>query len=81
MESGMRILAEGLEFPEGPVAMPDGSLVLVEIERETISRVAADGKVSVLARWAAARTVWRWGRKAPSTSATTEAFSFVPLPG
>jgi gluconolactonase len=29
--------------------MPDGSIVLVEIERETISRVAADGKVSVLA--------------------------------
>jgi len=43
MESGIRILAEGLKFPEGPVAMPDGAIVLVEIERETISRVAADG--------------------------------------
>ena len=29
--SDARVLATGLEFPEGPVAMPDGSVVLVEI--------------------------------------------------
>src|SRR3954451_13209501 len=28
-----RELAKGLRFPEGPVAMADGSVVLVEIER------------------------------------------------
>ncbi|MDR5766746.1 SMP-30/gluconolactonase/LRE family protein [Caballeronia sp. LZ028] len=49
MESDIRILAEGLMFPEGPVAMADGSVVLVEIERETISRVSVDGCVSVVA--------------------------------
>ena len=27
-------LANGLRFPEGPVAMPDGSVILVEIERQ-----------------------------------------------
>ena len=27
----IRVLATDLEFPEGPVAMPDGSVVLVEI--------------------------------------------------
>ncbi|MDR5795121.1 SMP-30/gluconolactonase/LRE family protein, partial [Caballeronia sp. LZ008] len=47
MESDIRILADGLMFPEGPVAMADGSVVLVEIERETISRVSVDGSVSV----------------------------------
>ena len=26
-----RTLATGLRFPEGPIAMPDGSIVLVEI--------------------------------------------------
>ena len=26
-------IASGLRFPEGPVAMPDGSVILVEIER------------------------------------------------
>ena len=42
-------LAAGLRFPEGPVAMPDGSVILVEIERRTLSRVTSDGKVTVVA--------------------------------
>ncbi|HEV8441259.1 MAG TPA: SMP-30/gluconolactonase/LRE family protein [Methylomirabilota bacterium] len=42
-------IAAGLRFPEGPIAMPDGSVVLVEIERRTLSRVTADGKVRVIA--------------------------------
>ena len=33
------VLAEGLQFPEGPIAMPDGSIVLVEIARGTLTRV------------------------------------------
>lgn len=45
----MRVIAEGLRFPEGPIAMPDGSVVLVEIERGTLSRVSPDGAVSVIA--------------------------------
>jgi gluconolactonase len=44
-----RILATGLRFPEGPVSMPDGSMLLVEIARGTVSRVGADGAVSVVA--------------------------------
>ncbi|MBY0422461.1 MAG: SMP-30/gluconolactonase/LRE family protein, partial [Parvularculaceae bacterium] len=39
----MDILCEGLEFPEGPIAMPDGSVVLVEIKGRRLSRVSADG--------------------------------------
>lgn len=42
-------LAAGLRFPEGPVAMPDGSIVLVEIARQTLTRVTPDGKVHVIA--------------------------------
>ena len=33
-------IAAGLRFPEGPMAMPDGSVILVEMERRTLSRVA-----------------------------------------
>ena len=44
-----RIIAEGLKFPEGPVARPDGSLFFVEIERGTVSLVAADGTAGVFA--------------------------------
>ena len=42
------VLAEGLKFPEGPIAMPDGSIVLVEIARGTLSRVT-DGDIRVIA--------------------------------
>src|SRR5215510_15001687 len=45
----LKQIASGLRFPEGPVAMSDGSVVLVEIERRTLSRVTPDGKVHVVA--------------------------------
>jgi gluconolactonase len=44
-----RQVAAGLQFPEGPVAMPDGSVILVEIARQTLSRVTPEGKVHVIA--------------------------------
>src|SRR5688572_26535241 len=48
-EPEVREVATGLLFPEGPVAMPDGSVVLVEIRRGTLSRVTSEGKVEVVA--------------------------------
>ncbi|MBI1395989.1 MAG: SMP-30/gluconolactonase/LRE family protein [Betaproteobacteria bacterium] len=49
LELSGREIASGLLFPEGPVAMADGSVVLVEIARGTLSRVHPDGRVSVVA--------------------------------
>lgn len=46
---GGRTIATGLAFPEGPVAMPDGSIVLVEIARGTLTRVLPDGRTEVIA--------------------------------
>jgi len=37
--SDFELLADGLQFPEGPIAMPDGSVILVEIKRGTLTRV------------------------------------------
>jgi gluconolactonase len=34
-----RIIAKGLRFPEGPVVMPDGSIVLTEIAGECLTQV------------------------------------------
>ena len=45
----MRIIATGLRFPEGPVALPDGAVALVEIERGTVTRVSPDGSTSIIA--------------------------------
>ena len=47
--SDIRVIATGLSFPEGPVAMADGSVALVEIERQTVSRVRPDGRVEIVA--------------------------------
>lgn len=48
-EPAIEILAEGLRFPEGPIAMPDGSVLVVEIARKTLSRVTPDGSIEVVA--------------------------------
>lgn len=45
----IRTIATGLKFPEGPVALDDGSVLLVEIQRGTLSRVDTDGSVTVVA--------------------------------
>ena len=47
--SNVQVVASGLEFPEGPIAMPDGSILLVEIKRRNLTRVTTDGKVEVVA--------------------------------
>ena len=49
MTDTFREIASGLGFPEGPVAMPDGSLLVVEIKRGTLSRVTLDGVITVVA--------------------------------
>jgi gluconolactonase len=40
----MELVAEGLLFPEGPIAMADGSIVLVEIQGRRLSRVTPKGE-------------------------------------
>jgi gluconolactonase len=42
------LLASGLFFPEGPIAMEDGTLLCVELGRRTVDRVHPDGTVEVV---------------------------------
>ncbi len=49
MELDLELVAEGFAFPEGPVAMADGSVVLVEIAAGRVTRVALDGAKSTVA--------------------------------
>jgi gluconolactonase len=42
-------IASGLEFPEGPVVMDDGSIVLVEIAAARVTRVTPDGATETVA--------------------------------
>lgn len=45
----LRVVTTGLRFPEGPVAMADGSVLVVEIARGTLTRVGPDGALDVVA--------------------------------
>jgi len=40
----MKIIAYDLQFPEGPVWLGDGSLLVVEIRRKTLTRIWLDGR-------------------------------------
>ena len=42
-------ITTGLQFPEGPVAMPDGSVILTELFASRITRVAPDGTKTIVA--------------------------------
>lgn len=45
----IEIVTEDLQFPEGPIAMADGSVLLVEMRRQTLTRVYSDGKTEIVA--------------------------------
>ena len=45
----MKEITSGLRFPEGPVAMNDGSVLVVEIARGTLTRVRPNGAKEVVA--------------------------------
>lgn len=41
----MKLVADGLNFPEGPVYMADGSVIVCELRSATIARIEIDGRV------------------------------------
>ena len=45
----IQLVAEGLLFPEGPMAMADGSVILTEIQGQRLSRITPDGKRETVA--------------------------------
>lgn len=55
-----KILATGLQFPEGPVIGKDGSILLVEIERRSLTRVK-DGKSEIVAQLDGGPNGLAWG--------------------
>ena len=49
IDKALREIAGGLSFPEGPVALADGSILLVEIAAGRLTRVAPDGSKRTVA--------------------------------
>jgi gluconolactonase len=50
MQVAGRVVAEGLGFVEGPVAMADGSVIVVSLSRGELLRVHPDGSHKVIAK-------------------------------
>lgn len=40
----IKLIAQGLRFPEGPIALPDGSVLLVETAAGCLTRITPDGQ-------------------------------------
>ncbi len=49
MTPQLKEVTSGLRFPEGPVFMPDGSVIVVEIAGQRLTRVAPDGTKTTIA--------------------------------
>lgn len=45
----LKLVAEGLQFQEGPIALADGSIILTEIKRQTLTHIAPDGTATIFA--------------------------------
>src|ERR1700760_4972932 len=49
MDLELELVCDGLVFPEGPIIMADGSVILVEIQAHRLSRVSAKGERTTIA--------------------------------
>ncbi|MBA3654580.1 MAG: SMP-30/gluconolactonase/LRE family protein [Actinobacteria bacterium] len=49
MTDELTIVTEGLQFPEGPIALPDGDVALCELKSGNLTRVKPDGTKSLVA--------------------------------
>jgi gluconolactonase len=48
-ESPFEVVTEGLEYPESPVACPDGSVIVAEVKGGRLTRVGPDGSKETVA--------------------------------
>ena len=42
-----RVVAEGLRFPEGPLELPNGDILITEIEAGRLTKIRQDGSKAV----------------------------------
>ena len=69
--ASMRVIASDLDFPEGPVVLPDGSVLLVEIRAQQLTRVGPVAASRSLRKSLAVRMALQSVRTVNAMSATT----------
>ena len=76
----IRILAADLEFPEAPVALLDGSVLLVEIRGQRLTRVWPDGRKEVVAKIPGGPNGAAIGPDGKCYVCNNGGFSWIPTP-
>ncbi len=77
----MELVTEGLKFPEGPIAMADGSVILVEINTQRLTRVLPDGRLEVIAELGGGPNGAAVGPDGAIYVVNNGGFGWVELPG
>lgn len=76
-----RVVATGLVFPEGPVALPDGSVLVVELIGKRLSRVSPDGEVTTVAELGGSPNGAAIGPDGKAYICNSGGFAFLDLGG
>ncbi|OYY91483.1 MAG: gluconolaconase [Sphingomonas sp. 28-66-16] len=79
--SDFTVVASGLRFPEGPVAMPDGSVIVVECEARRITRCFPDGSRKTIAETGGGPNGLAIGPDGKLYCCNNGGFNFVQHPG
>src|ERR1700686_1582173 len=77
----IQVVTQGLQFPEGPIAMADGSVLLVEIRRKTLTRVLPDGRQEIVTELGGGPNGAAIGPDGAVYIANNGGFEWVPGPG
>jgi gluconolactonase len=79
-KSEFELITTGLAYPEGPVYEPDGSILLVEIMGERLTRVKPDGTKQKVADIKGGPNGAAFGRDGQLYIANNGGFNWLPIP-
>ena len=79
-KSPFELVASGLGYPEGPVYEPDGSILLVEIKGECLTRVRPDGSVEKVIDIKGGPNGAAFGPDGQVYVANSGGFDWMPIP-
>lgn len=78
--SKFELITQGLEYPESPVYMPDGSILLVEIRGGRVTRVTPDGEKHKIADVPVAPNGCAFGPDGHLYVANNGGFNWIDMP-
>ena len=78
--SDFELITDGLGYPESPVYQPDGSILLVEIRSQQLTRVKPDGSTEKIADIEGGPNGCAFGRDGKLYIANSGGFNWIDMP-